>query len=145
MPGLQHALKETGTGPFLTYKKEISVLRATTPCEGDLMTKEFSPTESVRVTIHLRAPVRAALKSRARTRDTTMSALIRSGIESGLQDPVALAEASRIHHRTCTSARTTVDLPHRMYEALKAAAAAHGTSMQALVVAAIVRHCPDLR
>src|SRR4051812_43019800 len=53
--------------------------------------------EAMRTTLHMRPAMRIALKRRAVDLDTTMGDLIRAAIDSGLQDPAALARASMMH------------------------------------------------
>ena len=62
----------------------------------------------------------------------------------GLQDPAALAGASMEHRRASSGARTTLDLPRDVHRTLKRLAADEDTSVQALVLTAIVRAYPDL-
>jgi hypothetical protein len=100
--------------------------------------------EAMRTTMHLPPAMRTALKRRALDRDTTMSGLIRAAISSGLQDPAALAGASMEHRRASSGARTTLDLPRDVHRTLKRLAADEDTSVQALVLTAIVRAYPDL-
>jgi predicted DNA-binding ribbon-helix-helix protein len=100
--------------------------------------------EAMRTTMHLPPAMRTALKRRALDRDTTMSKLIRAAISSGLQDPAALAGASMEHRRASSGARTTLDLARDVHRTLKRLAADEDTSVQALVLTAILRAYPDL-
>ena len=100
--------------------------------------------EAMRTTMHLPPAMRTGLKRRALDRDTTMSELIRAAISSGLQDPAALAAASMQHRRIGGGARTTLDLPRDVHRTLKRLAADEDTSVQALVLTAIVRAYPEL-
>ena len=101
--------------------------------------------EAMRTTMHLPPAMRTGLKRRALDRDTTMSELIRAAIRSGLQNPAELAGASMEHRRTSSGARTTLDLPRDVHRTLKRLAADKDTSVQALVLTAIVRAYPDLK
>lgn len=100
--------------------------------------------EAMRTTLHLAPSQRTGLKRRALDSDTTMTELIRVAISLGLQDPAALATASMQHRRTSGGARTTLDLPRDMHRTLKRLAADEDTSVQALVVSAILQAYPDL-
>jgi hypothetical protein len=100
--------------------------------------------EAMRTTLHLHPAMRTALKRRAVDLETTMGELIRAAINSGLQDPAALARASAIHRRAGGGVRTTLDLPRDMHRTLKRLAADEETSLQALVVAAILQTYSDL-
>jgi hypothetical protein len=101
--------------------------------------------EAMRTTLHLAPSVRTGLKRRALDSDTTMTELIRAAISVGLQDAAGLAAASMEHRRASGGARTTLDLPRDMHRTLKRLAADEDTSVQALVVAAIMRVHPDLQ
>jgi hypothetical protein len=101
--------------------------------------------EAMRTTLHLAPSVRTGLKRCALDSDTTMTELIRAAIGAGLQDAAGLAAASMEHRRASGGARTTLDLPRDMHRTLKRLAADEDTSVQALVVAAIMRVHPDLR
>ena len=100
--------------------------------------------EAIRTTMQLAPAMRTALKRRALDLDTTMGQLIRAAISSGLQDPAALATASMEHRRAGGGARTTLDLPRDVHRTLKRLAADEDTSVQALVLAAIMRAYSDL-
>ncbi|WP_310772164.1 hypothetical protein [Mycobacterium sp. Z3061] len=100
--------------------------------------------EALRTTLHLLPAMRTALKRRALDLDTTMGDLVRGAISSGLQSPGALAGASLVHRGTSGGVRTTLDLPRASHRALKRLAADEETSVQALVVAAILQAYPDL-
>jgi hypothetical protein len=101
--------------------------------------------EAMRTTLHLTPSVRTGLKRRALDSDTTMTELIRAAISAGLQDTAGLAAASMEHRRASGGARTTLDLPRDMHRTLKRLAADEGTSIQALVVAAITQTHPELQ
>lgn len=120
--------------------------RAASTFQGGDAQRADAPTvhEAMRTTMHLPPAMRTALKRRALDRDTTMSELIRTAVSSGLQDPAALASASMHHRRTSGGARTTLDLPRDVHRTLKRLAADEDTSVQALVLSAIVRTYPDL-
>ena len=96
-------------------------------------------TDSMRTTMHLPATLRTALKRRALDQDTTMNELIRAAINTGLQKPAELAAASMPHRRASGGARTTLDLPRDVHRTLKRLAVDEDTTVQALVLAAIVR------
>ncbi len=98
----------------------------------------------MRTTLHLLPAMRTALKRRALDLDTTMGDLIRAAISSGLQDPAVLARASMVHRGESGGVRTTLDLPRAMHRTLKLLAADEETSLQALVVAAILQTFADL-
>jgi len=100
--------------------------------------------EAMRTTLHLLPAMRTALKRRALDLDTTMGDLIRAAISSGLQDPAALAGASMVHRGAGGGVRTTLDLPRPSHRMLKRLAADEQTSLQALVMAAILQTYPDL-
>ncbi len=100
--------------------------------------------EAMRTTLHLPPATRTALKRRALDRDTTMGDLIRAAIGSALQSPAVLAAASMEQRGTSGGVRTTLDLPRPVHRALKRLAADEDTSLQALVVAAIVQTYSDL-
>jgi hypothetical protein len=100
--------------------------------------------EAMRTTLHLLPAMRTALKRRALDLDTTMGDLIRAAISSGLQDPAALAGASMVHRGESGGVRTTLDLPRASHRTLKRLAADEQTSLQALMVAAILQTYPDL-
>ncbi|MGO9506157.1 MAG: hypothetical protein ACLPXZ_02025 [Mycobacterium sp.] len=100
--------------------------------------------EAMRTTLHFLPAMRTALKRRALDLDTTMGDVIRAAIRSRLQDPAALAGASMVHRGAGGGVRTTLDLPRASHRTLKRLAADEETSLQALVVAAIVQTYPDL-
>ncbi|ODQ97804.1 hypothetical protein BST27_18740 [Mycobacterium intermedium] len=100
--------------------------------------------EAMRTTLHLSPAMRTALKRRALDLETTMGDLIRAAINSGLQDPAALARASMAHRGAGGGVRTTLDLPRPVHRTLKRVAADEETSLQALVVAAVVQAYADL-
>jgi hypothetical protein len=100
--------------------------------------------EVMRTTLHLAPSLRTGLKRRALDSDTTMTELIRAAISAGLQDAAGLAAASMEHRRASSGARTTLDLPRGIHRTLKRLAADEDTSVQALVVTAILRAYPDL-
>ncbi|OBK26307.1 hypothetical protein A5634_24965 [Mycobacterium asiaticum] len=100
--------------------------------------------EAMRTTLHLHPATRIALKRRALDLETTMGELIRVAINSGLQDPAALARASMLHRGVSGGVRTTLDLPRAVHRTLKRVAADEGTSLQALVVAALLQAHADL-
>lgn len=100
--------------------------------------------EAMRTTLHLAPVLRIGLKRRALDSETTMTELIRTAISMGLQGPAELAEASMRHRRVSSGARTTLDLPRHMHRTLKRLAADEDTSVQALVMAAILQTYPDL-
>lgn len=98
----------------------------------------------MRTTVHLPAPVRTGIKRRALDAETTMTELIRTAIDSGLQEPHELAAASLPHRRVASGPRTTLDIPRDMHRTLKRLAADEDTSVQALVLAAILQTNTDL-
>ncbi len=100
--------------------------------------------EAMRTTLHLLPATRTGLKRRALDLDTTMGDLVRAAINSGLWDPATLAAASMEHRGESGGVRTTLDLPRSMHRTLKRLAADEDTSLQALVVAAILQTHPDL-
>lgn len=99
---------------------------------------------TMRTSIHLPASMRAAIKHLAIDRDTTMGALIRAAIVAGLEDPAGLAAASMPHRRQRAGDRTTLDLPRWVHRQLKLIAAGAATSVQALILTAILHAHPDL-
>ncbi|BDB44360.1 hypothetical protein Mkiyose1665_52780 [Mycobacterium kiyosense] len=101
--------------------------------------------EAMRTTLLLQQTMRTALKRRALDQETTMGELIRTAINLGLKDPVGLARASVTHRGAGGGVRTTLDLPRAMHRTLKRVVADEATSLQALVMAAIVQTYPDLR
>jgi hypothetical protein len=100
--------------------------------------------EAMRTTLHLLPATRTALKRHALDLDTTMGDLIRAAISSALRDPRGLAAASMEHRGGSGGVRTTLDLPRTVHRTLKRLAADEDTSLQALVVAAILQTYPDL-
>jgi hypothetical protein len=84
-----------------------------------------------------------ALKRRALDLDTSMGELIRNA-SSGLRDPTALATASIEHRGGSGGVPATLDLPRGVLRALQRLVAAEETSLQALVVAAILQTYADL-
>lgn len=119
-----------------TFQGEVSALSPTS----------LSPVvyEAMRTTLHLLPATRTALKRLALDMDTTMGDLIRAAISSALQEPAGLAAASRERRHTSGGVRTTLDLPRPVHRTLKRLAADEDTSLQALVVAAILQTYPDL-
>ncbi|EFG79692.1 hypothetical protein HMPREF0591_0399 [Mycobacterium parascrofulaceum ATCC BAA-614] len=102
------------------------------------------PHEAMRTTLHLAPALRTGLKRRALDSDTTMTELIRAAISAALQDAAGLAAASMEHRRASSGARTTLDLPRGIHRTLKRLAADEDTSVQALVVTAILWAHQDL-
>ena len=100
--------------------------------------------EAMRTTLHLVPTTRTALKRLALDLETTMGELIRAAISSALQDPSLLAAASIAHRGTSGGVRTTLDLPRSVHRTLRRLAADEDTSLQALVMAAILATYPDL-
>lgn len=100
--------------------------------------------EAVRTTLHLHSAMRIGLKRRALDRETTMGELIRAAISAGLQDPEALARASMVHRGVSGGVRTTLDLPRSVHRTLKRLAADGESSLQALIVTAILQAYIDL-
>jgi hypothetical protein len=100
--------------------------------------------EAMRTTLHLLPATRTALKRRALDLDTTMGDVIRAAINSALQNPSGLAAASMVHRGASGGVRTTLDLPRSVHRTLRRLAADADTSLQALVVAAILQTHPDL-
>jgi hypothetical protein len=72
-----------------------------------------------------------------------MSELIRNAVSSGLRDPTALATASIEHRGESGGVRATLDLPRGVHRALQRLAADEETSLQALVVTAILQTYAD--
>jgi hypothetical protein len=108
---------------------------------------EQLPPESIpiRTTLQLSTGLRIALKRLAIDLDTTMGALIRNAISAGLRDPRALAIESLRHRRSPSEVRTTVDLPPRTHRLLKILAINADSSVQALLLASIDKHYPQLK
>jgi hypothetical protein len=73
-----------------------------------------------------------------------MSALIRDAITAALDSPDAWAAASMQHRRVSAGVRTTLDIPRDVHRHLKRLAADRDTSVQALVMAAIIQAHPDV-
>lgn len=92
-----------------------------------------------RTTVQLPAELHMALRRRAIDEGTTMGHLVRAAVEAGLQTPRELAAESMPYRRTTAGTRTTVDLPGGLHRALKVLACKRATTMQALVVAALLR------
>ncbi len=97
----------------------------------------------MRTTPHLLAAMRIGLERGALDRDT-MGELLRATISSGLLNPLALAAASVGRRSQSGGVRTTLDVPHYVRRTLKRLAAVQDTSLQALVVAAILQTHPGL-
>ena len=126
---------------------------ATAPAASTFQDEDAAPTtppasavvyEAMRTTLHLLPATRTDLKRRALELDTTMGDLIRAAISSGLRNPAALAAASIERRGESGGIRTTLDLPRGVHRTLKRLAADEDTSLQALVVAAILQTYPDL-
>ncbi len=100
--------------------------------------------EAMRTTLHLPPATRTGLKRRALDLDTTMGDLIRAAISAALEMPAVLAAASMEQRGASGGVRTTLDLPRPVHRALKRLAADEDTSLQALVMAAILQTHPDL-
>jgi hypothetical protein len=100
--------------------------------------------EAMRTTLHLPPATRTGLKRRALDLDATMGDLIRAAINSALQMPAVLAAASMEQRGASGGVRTTLDLPRPVHRKLKRLAADEDTSLQALVMAAILQAHPDL-
>jgi hypothetical protein len=100
--------------------------------------------EAMRTTLHLPPATRTGLKRRALDLETTMGDLIRAAISSALQMPAVLAAASMEQRGASGGVRTTLDLPRPVHRTLKRLAADEDTSLQALVMAAILQTHPDL-
>jgi hypothetical protein len=100
--------------------------------------------EAMRTTLHLPPATRTGLKRRALDLDTTMGDLIRAAISAALQMPTVLAAASMEQRGASGGVRTTLDLPRPVHRTLKRLAADEDTSLQALVMAAILQTHPDL-
>ena len=130
-----------------------ATMRAASTFEADLQGEDAAPPaslpsavvyEAMRTTFHLPPATRTALKRRALDLDTTMGDLIRTAISHALQMPAVLAAASMQYRGASGGARTTLDLPRPVHRTLKRLAADEETSLQALVVAAILQTHPDL-
>ena len=127
--------------------------RAASTFQGDFQGDDAAPTisppsavvyEAMRTTLHLLPATRTALKRRALDLETTMGDLIRVAINSALLSPAVLAAASMEHRGASGGVRTTLDLPRPVHRTLRRLAADEDTSLQALVVAAILQTYPDL-
>jgi hypothetical protein len=122
--------------------------RAASTFQGDdaaAITAPATPVyEAMRTTLHLVPAMRTALKRRALDLDTTMGELIRTAISSSLRVPSGLALASMEQRGASGGVRTTLDLPRPLHRTLRRLAADEDTSLQALVVAAILQTYPDL-
>lgn len=103
-----------------------------------------SPEAMMRTTLQLPPARRTALKRRALDADTTMSALIRDAITAALDSPDTWAAASMQYRRVSAGVRTTLDIPRDVHRHLKRLAADRETSVQALMMAAIVQAHPDV-
>ena len=102
--------------------------------------------DMVRLTIQLPPELRTALKRRALDEGTTMSDLMRAAVTTCMQGRTAdLVAESMPYRRTKTGARTTADLPSKLHRKLKLMAVEHDTTMQALILAAILRIYPTRR
>jgi hypothetical protein len=112
--------------------------------DAERLAAPFAAHETVRTTMHLPAAVRSGLKRQALDRDTTMSDLIRMAVSSGMQNPAGLAGASMKHRRVGGGARTTLDLSRDMHRSLKRLAVDQDTSVQALVLTAVLQAYPKL-
>lgn len=93
----------------------------------------------VRTTVQLPAELHTALRRRAINEGTTMGELVRAALQAGLQAPAGLTAESMPHRRTKAGNRTTVDLPRGLHRTLKVLASEHDTTVQALILAAVVR------
>jgi hypothetical protein len=123
--------------------------RAASTFQGEDAAPTTSPAsavvyEAMRTTLHLLPATRTALKRHALDLDTTMGDLIRAAISSALRDPTGLAAASMERRGESGGVRTTLDLPRTVHRTLKRLAADEDTSLQALVVAAILQTYSDL-
>ena len=125
--------------------------RAASTFEGDFEAEVAVPSapspvvyEAMRTTLNLPPATRIALKRLALDLDTTMGDLIRAAISAALQSPAVLAAASMEQRGASGGARTTLDLPRPVHRTLKRLAADEDTSLQALVMAAILQIHPDL-
>ena len=121
--------------------------RAASTFQGGSAASAGGPADDmVRLTIQLQPELRTALKRRALDEGTTMSDLIRAAVTTCLQGRTAdLVAESMPYRRTKAGARTTADLPRKMYRKLKLMAVEHDTTMQALILAAILRTYPTRR
>ena len=126
--------------------------RAASTFQGEFQGEDVAPTtspttvayEAMRTTLHLPPATRTGLKRRALDLETTMGDLIRAAISHALQMPAVLAAASMEQRGMSGGVRTTLDLPRPVHRTLKRLAADEDTSLQALVVAAILQNHPDL-
>lgn len=93
----------------------------------------------IRTTVQLPAELHTALRRRAVNEDTTMGDLVRTALHTGLQAPAELAAESMPYRRTKVGSRTTVDLPRGLHRTLKVVAIEHDTTVQSLILAAVLR------
>ncbi len=127
----------------------VAATRAASTFQGHDATGTIpSPTtavyEAMRTTLHLVPAMRTALKRRALDQETTMGELIRGAINAALCEPALLAAASIEHRGASGGVRTTLDLPRAVHRTLKRLAADEDTSLQALVMAAILCTYPEM-
>lgn len=129
-------------GSVLTIDTRAAAEGCTHPAASDT-----AATDAVmRTTVQLPAELHMALRRRAINADTTMGKLVRAAIEAGLQAPAELAAESMPHRRVkARTRRTTVDLPSGLHRALKVLAGERDTTVQALILAAILRTYPTRR
>lgn len=115
---------------------------------GDVIGTPTQPSavlyEAMRTTLHLPPATRTGLKRRALDLETTMGDLIRVAIGSALQSPAVLAAASMEQRGASGGVRTTLDLPRPVHRTLKRLAADEDTTLQALVMAALLLTYPEL-
>lgn len=102
---------------------------------------DIGPT--TRTTLHLPPALRIALKRSALDQGTTMGELIRKAVELGLRDPVRLSGLSLTYRRVGGGVRTTLDIPRPVHQTLKRLAVDQETTVQALVLAAIIAAHPE--
>jgi len=98
---------------------------------------------ATRTTVHLPPALRIALKRAALDQGTTMGELIRNAVEQGLRDPGELVAASLTYRRVGGGVRTTLDIPRSVHHTLKRLGVDQETTVQALVLAAIVAAHPE--
>lgn len=97
-----------------------------------------------RTTVIYPAPLLLGLKTAALNRGGTLGELVRAAVASGLEtSPVRLVDDAGKYQRTAGT-RTTLDLPAEQHRRLKMMAAEHGVTVQALVLAAVLRAHPEL-